>query len=1015
MKECPQCRHCYDDSYLVCPLDDEPLISSIAGDVVISGRYILEKRLGKGGMGIVFKAKHKFLKSSHAIKIILPDLVNQNKDLLVRFRQEAILAASINHPNVIRVTDFGVEDETMPYLVMEFVDGDPLSSFLEENKPLPAEKAFEFFQPLALGVAEAHRQGIIHRDLKPDNIIVQKDLPFGKAVKVLDFGLAKIKSVESFGSLVQAQTISVMGSPHYMSPEQWENDKVDYHTDIYALGVLLFQMLTGTFPFYGDTIPSVMYKHLMSPPPSFASLGVSLSPQIEAVISKALEKKRENRPASLREMLYEFEKALAKSGISIGGAIDTGYLPQPSASKQKEPLPATGIETQPFTTSQSEKLYSYLDSSAESASVADQHLAREFFQARDRAEEAKVKVVEADRLVQEFDEAQKLAEEAQERALQAKMKIEADVRRRVEAEMEDKMAAEQQARQKAEALRLAEEAEARKKAEERANRLAEAALEAQKIAEQERKNREREAHQRELEESVRRRAESAALELAEQVEDAKKKYEEAKEQADYEAALRIAAEAKRQKIEGDLEALAESEAERRKLVESEARRQIEEQASFFEKEASAAQQRVEEAKQLAELEAQKREQAEAAQLRAEEEARRLAEEIIEVQKHIEEMKRQPTAESEKQTVISSDFQSPESPVSANPTNKDVSFDLEEQTSKPQQTDFDIPPVTTEIQTPILPEETFSHLSKTNSIPKRKISVPLLIISISALFLTVTVCGYGIYFLSVKQSEKTDSFGKSQKDGAAGGLSAETNDSADVNNERVLIQGGSFMMGRNDIPDKTDDRWGNQFPAHLKSVTSFYLGKTEISNKEYAEFVQATGYPAPVNWNNGKPPAGQEKFPVTLVSLIDAKAYADWISKREGRLCRLPTEEEWEFAARNGAQQTSFPWGNDWRADAANLATQKMSEVGTFRDETLTGGVKDMLGSVIEWTSSKYALYPKHPGGIITLDQEIYVARGGSFGELEDLLEKASWMLTQRQGVPAGEKSVYIGFRLICQP
>ncbi len=158
MKECAKCRRCYDDSHVVCPIDDKPLIVSITCNVLISGRYLLEERLGKGGMGIVFKAKHKFLKSSHAIKLILPSLVEDDDALLVRFKQEAILAASIDHPNVIRVTDFGVEDETMPYLVMEYVDGSPLSSYLVKDERLTPERAFELFQPIALGVAEAHSQ-----------------------------------------------------------------------------------------------------------------------------------------------------------------------------------------------------------------------------------------------------------------------------------------------------------------------------------------------------------------------------------------------------------------------------------------------------------------------------------------------------------------------------------------------------------------------------------------------------------------------------------------------------------------------------------------------------------------------------------------------------------------------------------------------------------------------------------------------------------------------------------------
>src|SRR5688500_12503167 len=135
MKECSKCRHCYEDSVEVCPLDNNYLTFTISGGTTVSGRYILESRLGQGGMGIVFKAKHKFLKSQHAIKIILSSLVSGDKLLLVRFRQEAVLAASIDHPNVIRVTDFGVENDIMPYLVMEYVDGPALSRYLLDGRP----------------------------------------------------------------------------------------------------------------------------------------------------------------------------------------------------------------------------------------------------------------------------------------------------------------------------------------------------------------------------------------------------------------------------------------------------------------------------------------------------------------------------------------------------------------------------------------------------------------------------------------------------------------------------------------------------------------------------------------------------------------------------------------------------------------------------------------------------------------------------------------------------------------
>ncbi|HEX2641219.1 MAG TPA: protein kinase, partial [Pyrinomonadaceae bacterium] len=589
MKECSKCLSCYDDEVELCPIDNSFLAFTISGTTTISGRYLLESRLGQGGMGIVFRAKHKFLKSSHAIKIILPSLVSSDKSLLVRFRQEAVLAASIDHPNVIRVTDFGVENDVMPYLVMEFVSGIPLSHYLLDGRPLSINDSYSLFLPIALGVAEAHRKGIVHRDLKPQNIMVQKGLPLKKAVKVLDFGLAKIGSADSYPSLIQAKTQNVLGSPPYMSPEQWSGEGVDYRTDIYALAVILFQMLTGKLPFQADSMPAMMYQHLTVPVPSAASMGVSLSPEIEAVIHKGLAKELADRYDSLEQLLIDLGKAINRSDLSAVTNADTEYLIAPN--KKSSEIPKAADTVAQLSASQRERFYAYFDSGEKPELLTDGHLAKEFLDAQDRIVEAKTQAVKADMLVQELAAAQKQAEEAQQKAIEAKERIEADVRRQVEAEME-RIVAEEQAKHEAEAQRLAGEVEARKKAEERANYLAQAALEAQRQAESERKQREQEAQQRELHEGVRRQAEIAAQQLAAQIAEAKRKYEEARNEADQEARFRMEAEEKRKKVESDLHAAAQNEAERRKLVEAEAERQIKEQAARFEKEADAAQQRL---------------------------------------------------------------------------------------------------------------------------------------------------------------------------------------------------------------------------------------------------------------------------------------------------------------------------------------------------------------------------------------------------------------------------------------
>src|SRR5437773_4469954 len=205
MKECPTCRTCFPDDVAYCPNDAAETTASIAGEPILDGRYQLEKRLGQGGMGVVYKARHIFLKTAHAIKIILPDLVGNDPNLVTRFRQEALAAAAIRHQNIIAVTDFGVVRGTMPFLVMEFVHGRSLQDIMAEEGAMAPARALELMQPICAGIAAAHRQKIVHRDLKPLNVMIQDGVPISEGSKILDFGLAKIKSGELLGSFIAAQ------------------------------------------------------------------------------------------------------------------------------------------------------------------------------------------------------------------------------------------------------------------------------------------------------------------------------------------------------------------------------------------------------------------------------------------------------------------------------------------------------------------------------------------------------------------------------------------------------------------------------------------------------------------------------------------------------------------------------------------------------------------------------------------------------------------------------------------
>src|SRR4030095_3899952 len=298
MEECPACKRCFPDDVNHCPEDGEETTHTLLGEPTLDARYSLERRLGQGGMGVVYKARHIFLKTAHAIKVILPDLVGNDPNLVTRFRQEALAAAAIRHQNIIAVTDFGVVRGTMPFLVMEFVQGKSLQDVMAEDGAMSPVRAFELMQPICAGIAAAHRQGIVHRGLKPLNVMICDGLPMNEAVKILDFGLAKIKSGELLGSFIAAQTTGLMGSPFYMAPEQWSDEPPDARADVYRLGVMLFQMLCGEVPFKGSSIPSIMKKHLTSDVPSFESKGYEVPPQIEEVVRHALAKEAAHRTAS---------------------------------------------------------------------------------------------------------------------------------------------------------------------------------------------------------------------------------------------------------------------------------------------------------------------------------------------------------------------------------------------------------------------------------------------------------------------------------------------------------------------------------------------------------------------------------------------------------------------------------------------------------------------------------------------------------------------------------------------
>lgn len=310
MRECPHCFCCFDDTVSLCPNDRCSTFHSLPGSVALEGKYVLESRLGEGGMGIVYKAHHKFLKTTRAVKTIKLDLIGNDTSFVKRFHQEAMAAAAIGHPNIISVLDYGLLEEKIPYIVMEFVEGVSLEAMITNKGRFTPSEALEYMQVITSALGAAHKHGIVHRDLKPLNIMIESGGSVREQIRILDFGLAKIKSSDLFGSFVAAKTVGIVGSPAYMAPEQWSGEETDRRCDVYSLGIILHEMLTGDVPFKGSNIPSIMKKHLMAPPPPLATPESGISAEVEKVVHRALEKQPETRTASVEDFIAELEQAV---------------------------------------------------------------------------------------------------------------------------------------------------------------------------------------------------------------------------------------------------------------------------------------------------------------------------------------------------------------------------------------------------------------------------------------------------------------------------------------------------------------------------------------------------------------------------------------------------------------------------------------------------------------------------------------------------------------------------------
>jgi eukaryotic-like serine/threonine-protein kinase len=308
MKSCPACNTRYDDETTFCTRDGTPVVGdAIAGQIpsmvgqILDGRWRIIKKLGEGGMGEVYVAEHIHIEKKVAMKLLRAEVLG-NAEAVSRFYTEARSASSIGHENIIPIEDFGKLPDGRVYMLMEYLVGAPLNDMIA-REPLPLSRGLDIMIGVCRGLSAAHAKGITHRDMKPENVYVTqrdgRDIP-----KILDFGIAKVQTGDTAQNLTQAGTI--YGTPFYMAPEQALGGKMDHRVDIYAMGVILYEVFCGTLPFKGETFMGILTQHItMQPDPPMhaaAQNGRQIPPELEMIILKAIRKNADERFQSMNEM-----------------------------------------------------------------------------------------------------------------------------------------------------------------------------------------------------------------------------------------------------------------------------------------------------------------------------------------------------------------------------------------------------------------------------------------------------------------------------------------------------------------------------------------------------------------------------------------------------------------------------------------------------------------------------------------------------------------------------------------
>ena len=367
MKNCPTCQASYPVTFAVCPQDGTPLVEVGAWTpgAVVRGKYRIVSKVGQGGFGAVYKALHVQFDELRAIKVINKEYLSDQL-FVKRFKHEAVITRKLQHPNAVRVDDIDESEDGTPFIVMEFIEGQSLRKLIETEGAQPASRVCSVIRQSAAALEASHRLGMVHRDIKPDNIVLVQT-PEGEMAKVLDFGIAKVKEGRKgeTGGMTLTGTGVVIGTPQYMSPEQAmgkRGDELDGRSDLYSLGIVMYQMLTGELPFKADTTMEMLIAHVQQPPIDVCAVHPELRiPEpVAGVAMRLLAKNPDDRPATAQALIDEIEAAEANVSGEMGAthvmspySLDEQPLEEPPPPPPPRPAPRTSRTVAPRTSAAS--------------------------------------------------------------------------------------------------------------------------------------------------------------------------------------------------------------------------------------------------------------------------------------------------------------------------------------------------------------------------------------------------------------------------------------------------------------------------------------------------------------------------------------------------------------------------------------------------------------------------------------------------------------------------------------